>query len=425
MAGSSVSIASDVELQLRLTNDVTNRRSVAVALCQDRATILAGSDPGFPLETPVLLGCVAKCLTATLLAQAMESSSLDMMDSVADLLQMESAYPNALNGVEFGHLLNHTHGLDDADVDFDAVPRREHGYIDVDALCTRLADVPRIGEPGEIYSYGGAGAWLAAAFLEQHHHCTYLELLRCDLLDPLGIETDCTVEPRDACPAWGGRLALSAVDLLRFLRLHVADNDGEVRRTDLGPLRAGGVCMPGWGPWQRGATWGWNLYGDDWLGHNGNRDGTGIALRFHRREPLAVAVTSPKEADCVFALATLFGDALEEFSGDYVRIPKLLDPDAWEAKDTSRLLGDYENARWRVNVAESGRAGFLRMRVFDRRVPSVGSILDRHLRAAENDVFLAVPPGVDYPFVQFVGEEPVTGHAKYFWNGRQLWRFAG
>lgn len=265
---------------------------------------------------------------------------------------------------------------------------------------------------------------MAAAFLEQRHRCTYLDLLRCDLLGPLGIETDSAVEPRDACPAWGGRLALSAMDLIRFLRLHVAENDGEAP-TDVERLRTGGIRMPGWGPWQRGATCGWNLYGNDWLGHNGNRDGTGIALRFHRWEPLAVAVTSPKEADCVFALATLFGDVLEEFSSDYVRIPKLLDAAAQEAKDKARLLGDYENARWRVNVAAAARAGFLRMRVFDRRDPSAGSILDRHLRAAENDVFLAIPPGIDYPFVQFVGEERATGHAKYFWNGRQLWRFAG
>jgi len=423
MEGLSASFTTDAHLHVRLTNEITNRRSVAVALLQGGTTLFGGSDPGFSLETPVVLGCVAKCLTATLLAQAVESSPLVTADRVADVLRAGSAQARTvLAGVEVGHLMNHTHGLDDADVDIDAVPRRADGTIDVDALCSRLAAAPRIGEPGKMYSYGGAGAWLAAAVLEERHGCTYLELLRRDLLDPLGIETDSAVEPRDACPAWGGRLALSAVDLIRFLHPHVGEGVDEAA-SSLEPLRGGGIGMPGWGPWQRSATRGWNLYGDDWLGHNGNRDGTGIALRFHRTEPLGIVVTSPKEADCFFALATLFGDILEEYSADYVRFPRALDPDAWAGKHRERLLGDYDNARWRVNVAESPRAGFLRLRVFDRRVPLSGSILERHLRAAENDVFFAVPPGIDYPFVQFVGEDPASGHAAYFWNGRQLWRF--
>lgn len=412
-------------LQKRLIEEISSQRSVAVAVCEDGESNFAGSAPGFSWDTPVVVGCIAKCLTGALFAQSIDSLAFGVGDSIADGLRPKSTRAaSVLAGVEVGHLLNHTHGFDDSDVDFDAVPRRADGAIHVDALCSRLGDVPRIGEPGEIYSYGGAGSWLVAAFLEQRFGRTYLDLLRRDLFDPLGIEVDSGTDPHDVCPAWGGLLALSAVDLIRFLRLHLSES-GRTGEGCLAVLRTGQIGMPGWVPWQQGATCGWNVYGNDWLGHNGNRDGTGIALRFHRSEPLAIAITSPKEADCFFALATLFGDVLEEYSADYVRFPRLLDSDTWDAKDQSRLLGDYENARWRVRIAESSRAGFLRMRVFDRRTISSGSILDRHLRAAENDVFLAVPPGIDYPFAQFVGEEPATGHAKYFWNGRQLWRFAG
>ncbi len=413
------------ELHIKMNNLITSGRSVAVAVLEDRRRYVAGSDAGFLPDVRVVVGCIAKCLTATLLARYMSTSSLGMRDQVPDVLCLASSSAReVLEGVEFAHLLNHTHGLDDADIDFDAVPRRYDGSIDVDVLCAKLGEAPRLGEPGEIYSYGGTGSWLIAAYLEQQFGCGYLEILRSELLDPLGIMIAPGIEEHGICPAWGGELALSAVDLIKFLRPNLPEN-GVAAQTGFRLLREGKVAMPGWCPWQHAATCGWNVYGRNWLGHSGNRDGTGIALRFHRSKPLAIAITAKREADCLFALATLFGEVLEEFSGDYVRIPRTLDPDSWNAKDPSRLLGSYENARWRIHIAKSARSGFLRMRVFDRRTLSSGSILDRHLRAAENDVFLAVPHGFDYPFVQFIGGETETMHATYLWNGRQLWRFVG
>lgn len=413
------------KIESALATKTMENRNVAACISQDGKDFYLSTDPTFTLETPVVVGCVMKCITSTLLAKCVHRLSLGFRDRVVDHLRVQSkAGRSVLEGLELWQLLNHTHGLDDADIDLDAVPRHPCGRIDIDALCTRIARAPRISTPGLIYSYGGVGSWLVAGILEQRFDSTYFELLKSELLGPLGIDIAADLGPHDVCPAWGGRLALSALDLMQFLRPHLSAPGGAIPEP-LGLLRTGEVAMPAWGPWQCAATCGWNVYGLNWLGHNGNRDGTGVALRFHRTQSLAVAVTSSREMDCFFVMARLFGEMLEEFSVDYVGYPRPLGLDEWDARDRSRFLGFYDNARWRIGVTESSRPGFLRMRVFDRRSSSSDSILDRQLRAAERDVFLVVPPGADYPFAQFVGEDAATGHSSYFWNGRQLWRYGG
>ena len=261
---------------------------------------------------------------------------------------------------------------------------------------------------------------MVAGLLEHTKGQRYLELLRRHVSKPWGLEVETTLSARDVCPAWGGALKMSALQLLRFASPHATSP----RNGTCNPLlwlRTGEIAMPGWSPWQKAATTGWNRYGEDWMGHNGNQDGTGIALRFHRRSQTAIVVTATREQDCFFALARLFGDVLEEFSGDYVSFPKPLPPGALESKDVSRVAGRYENARWRIRVEESPRDGFLRMRVFDRTTASAEPVLNRYIRGADEGVFMSIPQGIDYPFVQFVGAGG-EAHAAFLWNGRQLWR---
>ena len=419
--------ASDEELRERVAAETPGRSNVAVAVFQE-GDWLYGHVPndggtGFSYETPVVVGCVAKCLTAALVADAVCGSRIGMQDRIADLLRLRSSRGHdILQGITIEHMLNHTHGLDDSAMDPDAMPRSANGRVDVDLLCSEIASAPRIAPPGQMYSYGGIGSWLVAGLLEQIHAVAYPEILQRRLFEPMGIQSATYASLPDICPAWGGPFSMSAVDLLRFLRPQLSDE------TDSAPgypsvMRSGRIDMPGWGPWQKRATSGWNEYGDRWLGHNGNRDGTGIALRFNRNEGVAIAVTASREVDCFYILARLFGDVLDEFSSDYVGFPRTIEPDAWAAADKTRLLGDYQNSRWRVRVGESPRKGFLRMSVFDRRSPSSGSVLNRYLRAAEGDVYHTVPAGADYPFVQFIGETQ-SQHKAYLWNGRQLWKFA-
>ena len=403
------------------------RDGLAVAVSRDGACSLhavGGARGRFGAQTAVVVGCVAKCLTATLVAQAMDALGFGPDDRIADLLELRSARSRSgIAGITVGHLLNHTHGLDDAGIETDAVPRRRGGLIDAEALCAELVAAARLAAPGTCYSYGGAGSWLLAGFLEQAYAATYWDILRERLFALCGIGAGPALAAADVCPAWGGRLALSAGDLVRFLGPHLA-GAGPAAAPDharLRVLREGAVAMPGWLPWHKHATYGWNLYGAQWLGHNGNRDGTGIALRFHRRAPWGIVVAAAREADCFQTLARLFGDVLEEYARDYVDVPRGADGGAPTGTDDGRFAGDYVNARWRVCVEAVPGGGHLAMRVFDRRERSHRAVLKRHLRPAGDGVHLTVPAGVDYPFVQFVGERG-DGHARYLWNGRQLWR---
>ena len=386
---------------------------------------LYASHPGgssFSIETPVVVGCIAKCLTATLFANASVDWPIRGEDEIADVLPLRSSgLRGELSGITIQHLLNHTHGLDDSCLDVESVPRLSDGCIDVEDVCVHVTQSPRLAEPGAMYNYGGVGSWLVAGLLENTRGRPYVELLRRHVSEPwdLGIET--TLSATDVCPAWGGTLKMSARQLLKFLCPHATVLEGRATSSHLRWLQTGEIEMPGWGPWQKAATTGWNRYGEEWLGHNGNQAGTGIALRFHRRSQTAIVVTATREQDCFFALARMFGDVLEEFSGNYVSFPKPLPPGALESKDLSRVAGRYENARWRIRVEESPRDGFLRMRVFDRMTPLAEPVLNRYIRAADEGVFMTIPQGIDYPFVQFVGAGG-EAHAAFLWNGRQLWR---
>src|SRR5690606_34922017 len=95
------------------------------------------------------------------------------------------------------------------------------GRIRLDELLA-LLDGRRLAPPGERYSYSNAGAWIASAVLEALEHRRFGEQLRDDLLASLGIQLRhlrLERSPGDGavCPAMGGSLSLSVVDMLTFL----------------------------------------------------------------------------------------------------------------------------------------------------------------------------------------------------------------
>ena len=406
--------------------ETANRGGVAVAVVQGESRLYAsaGGDAGFSRHTPVVVGCLAKCLTAALLAEAAASARIRMHDEIAELIALRSSrVRRTLGGIRVAHLLNHTHGLDGSAIDTERMPRRADGRVDMDVLCAEVAAVPRIAVPGETYSYGGVGYWLAAGLLEQLHQRAYGEVLQDWLRESAGLEMASRLPAGDICPAWGRRLALSAADLLEFLRLQLTKQD-EGAPGGLELMRQGRVDMPGWGPWQKAAVSGWNVYGDEWFGHNGNRDHTGIALRFHATEALAIVVTAERETDCFAALGRLFGDVLEEFSRDYVRFPRPVSAQARRSGSGDAVIGCYENAGSRIRIAASQRVGFYRMTVSSRGAVSAPTGAS-YLRPAENGVFMNIPMTADFPFVQFVGNVAIDERPGFLWNGRELWKSVG
>ncbi|HEX5421707.1 MAG TPA: serine hydrolase domain-containing protein, partial [Gammaproteobacteria bacterium] len=246
-------------------------------------------------------GCLTKLFTAALAAQACAEGRVALDERLAPALSLPRG--PAFEGITLRHLLEHTHGLDDSAVA--AVPLRKDGRIDAAALGRRLSEAPPLAEPGRLYSYSNAGAWLIAAWLERTSGQTYGRLLHERILAPLR-DTGARAEALDTrgglCPATGGALKVSLRTVLRFLAAHSprdvlhGDRSGSRRVTPL----------PGWNALERGVYLGWKYHGEGWLGHQSVWPEISALVRVQAQAGLALVVAC-RSVPAAIAAAKLFG----------------------------------------------------------------------------------------------------------------------
>jgi len=129
-----------------------------LVLNDTRLTVASGN-----AHRPILAGCLAKLLTASLVTEAVADGHLHWSDAIDDVLPSKHPSRRKLAGVTVRHLVEHTHGLDESSMA--RVPRRTDGFIDAAGLCEGLG-ARSICSPGALYSYGSVGGWLAGAALE-------------------------------------------------------------------------------------------------------------------------------------------------------------------------------------------------------------------------------------------------------------------
>jgi CubicO group peptidase (beta-lactamase class C family) len=397
-----------------------SRERVLVGLShQDRhalaaSTCYANSKPG---DQCVLVGCLAKLFTLTLIRRAMAAGHFSLDSPVSRHLPRGSA--RCFDAVTFKHLMEHTHGLDDAGLV--RAPTAPDGSIDLSALCQQLAAAPAIAPPGHLYSYSNAGAWLLGAILEQCFDRRYEQILREELFDPLELHVRHLPSSLAAagetfiCPASGGTLAISVRDLLSFLSCQVAA--GPERFFGAAPMQEACselTALPGWHSFERGIRQGWKYYGSGWFGHSSESSGAALLTRLHPQRRIALVVASEHRPPLGVA-CSLLGKAVPELAS--LRTPKLLDPAQSAALELERLTGEFGNRALCIRISASN--GALELKAFQRRHDSVATqaFATAKLVPARDRMFLTMPRDARlFTFVQYIGER-ATG-SDLLWSGK-------
>lgn len=364
-----------------------------------------------------LAGCFAKPLTASLLADAVNTGHVDWSTPVNEVLGTRGVMADRLAGIAFAHLLNHTHGLDASAITVEMVQRNQRGFIDEVALCECLP-VRRLNTPGELYSYSNAGAWLAGAALERLTDTPYTQLLSAS---PYTVSSEVlpTHSPGPWCPSSGGLLALTTAQWLSFAELHA---DSALRHSDSPPsgtlasLRTSRVALPGWSPAEQAACLGWKYYGEGWFGHTANTTGSISFLRFNPDSRVAIVMSGTSDI-ALFAFSCLFRDYFPELKG--LKFPRRLKPAEQASLQIDSYVGLYTQSKTQIEITKTddGRLSFaIHSDDSGLRVPR--QLLD----AAENGIFF--PNGKrtpELPFIQLL-RAPGCDFFSHLWNGKHLWR---
>jgi CubicO group peptidase (beta-lactamase class C family) len=364
----------------------------------------------FDETSPVLTACVTRAITATILAKTCARLGISLDTPLAAIHQLNwKPHAPLWATVRLAELLNHTHGLE---IPLLSVPRDGNGFIDSARLMGMIGPY---GAPErrsqKLYCYRPAGPWIAASVSEQLLRCRFADLVE-QLFDSTCGLPDGKWDPLDICPASGGSLKRSAIDLARLLKLHIGDPTmRELRRFE--------AQFPGWSPGRLSACCGWFSHGDGWYGATTQGLSQDIILRFHPERGIGIVVTSAKPRAPFYVLGGLFGHMLPEFRGDWAEAvtvnTTLMDvklPD-W------RHEGKFDNPQttMRTHYQEDGRLHLevsLRMAGVQRKALWMGTLSP--MKASEPNVYRVTPSRWPMSgFVQFVDD------FRGLWDGRDLW----
>ena len=130
-------LSNNAELVRELKSAANGRNAGHVSLgvvVGERRFVASLDDDGEAGERDdmIALGCLMKLLTASLVVRIAGTPSKWRNTALANGLPIAD-YP-ALSDVKFGHLLDHTHGLDDSLIW--KLPRAVDGSLDGGALCS-------------------------------------------------------------------------------------------------------------------------------------------------------------------------------------------------------------------------------------------------------------------------------------------------
>lgn len=200
-------------------------------------------------ETRFRLGRCSKILTASLVARLVQAGKVDLDQDIREHLP---SFPEKGSPITLRQLLGHLAGIrhyTGKDFDFSA----PGGIIDLrpypstESALALFRDDPLIASPGAKYAYSTFGYTLIAAVVEAAAKRPFLDLMRDELLDPLGLSRTCADDWRTIVPhrtsyfdktsdgtivhaapvsqayKWaGGGMLSTADDLARFGAAHLA-----------------------------------------------------------------------------------------------------------------------------------------------------------------------------------------------------------
>ena len=342
------------------------------------------------------IASITKVWTATLVQELVNEGLLDLDRLVRDVLpDFRLADERAAQAITPRQLLCHSAGFE-GDLFFDT-------GTDDDALArfvARLTEADQITPPGLLWSYCNSGFSVLGRIVEVLRGKPFNTVLRERLADPFGLTVatthgegaelgvaaghlaeDDVMKPVSDCgpesdwPA-GSALAMSARDLLRFVRRHLETPAFEV-------MRAPQISLPDMGAWGLG----WELIeyeGGSVIGHNGGNTGLASNLRIAPESGVAFALlTNGGNAQAVFE--DVVENLFSKLAG--VRRPDRPEPPAVaEPVDVERVAGTYRSAEYDVHVTP-GDNGRVLVR-FDERTGEMGTA--RECVALREDALIAV-----------------------------------
>ncbi|MFD7658941.1 serine hydrolase domain-containing protein [Actinosynnema sp. NPDC059797] len=407
-------------------------RDEAAGVLSLRTRVEATTDSVFKI------GSITKVWTATLVRQLVDDGVLDLDRPVRDYLPgFRLGDPVATETLTTRHLLTHTGGIDGNH--FTDTGRNEDA---IERFVAALAEEEQLLPPGTVLSYSNSGYVVLGRLVEVLRDKPFHDVLRERLVAPLGLRTVATdaheailhraavghvhtgaevVPVKEWAVSYysapsGSHLAISARELLEFVRLHLADDSlAALREPQVEPVPDFGGGVTGWGL-------GWMLHRDGVVGHTGVSKGQKAFLRVAPSAGVAVAVLTNSAGGEPLA-HEIVSAALEDLAG-VETAPLPVPPPNPTGIDEDRMCGTYRSTLYDITLAGEHDRAFLTYRARNDIAESfLGGPEDRVevVRLGDDSIITAEPRSGGHQVLSLVGSDD-HGRARFLHNGAAAYR---
>ncbi|MDX8056328.1 serine hydrolase domain-containing protein [Lentzea sp. BCCO 10_0798] len=338
------------------------------------------------------VGSITKIWTATLAQRLVDEGLLDLDRPVCRYL------PGFTPSLTARHLLTHMGGLDSNH--FFGIGRGDDALA---RYASALAAAEHPIPPGTVFSYSNSGFVVLGRLVEVLSGKPFHDVLCERLVKPLGLRTVVT-EVGHGTASGASDFAMSARELLRFVRLHLDDPKLAVLRetqVEAVPDFGGGVL--GWGL-------GWMLYRDGVVGHTGVAKGHKAFLRVEPDFGTAVAVLT-NSGDSELLAHEVFTEVLKN-----VDTPPTPAVNPGEIAD--RMYGTYRNQLYDITLTTEDDRTVL---VYRPRTELGRAKRVEVVRHSDSSVIAVSPTSDGYQVFSLVGEDE-SGRARFLHNGSAAYR---
>ncbi|MEU7984741.1 serine hydrolase domain-containing protein [Streptosporangium canum] len=421
--GAQVAVLADGEIQ-----------DEAAGVLSLRTQVEATTDSVFKI------GSITKIWTATLIQQLVDDGVLDLDRPVRDYLPgFRLSDPAATASLTARHLLTHTGGIDGNH--FTDTGRNDDA---IEKFVATLAEADHLLPPDTVFSYSNSGYVVLGRLVEVLRDKPFHDVLRERLVTPLGLHTAATdtyeailhraavghvqtggkvVPAKEWAVSYysapsGSHFAISARELLEFVRLHLTDPALAALRepqVESVPDFGGGVI--GWGL-------GWMLYQDGVVGHTGVAKGQKAWLRVVPSAGVAVAVLTNSTGGEPLAYE-IFGAVLRDLAG-VETAPLPVPPLNPAGIDADRMCGTYRSTLYDITLTSEHDRAFLISRPRNEIAESfLGGSENRVevVRLNDSSVITAEPKSSGHQVLSLVGSDG-HGRARFLHNGAAAYRIA-
>jgi CubicO group peptidase (beta-lactamase class C family) len=147
-------------------------------------------------NTRFRVGSITKQFTSMLVLQLQEQGKLKVQDPICRYL---APCPDAWKPVTIHHLLTHTSGIPS----YTGLPTWPEMMMvpkTLDEMVGLFRDLPLEFEPGSTFKYNNSGYFLLGVLIERASGKTYQEVLRAQILEPLGLKDSGYDNTNDVLP---------------------------------------------------------------------------------------------------------------------------------------------------------------------------------------------------------------------------------